>query len=142
MKRSLLTFLTLALIFSMSLPGRQASAANGQSGTTLSKEARALLAEAVANGKSEVTILIASKKGANNRVANGLASLGARVDYREDDIDYLRAEIPVGQVEAAAQVVWCCPGRHSHIRSCSRTPRDSSPSPRECSRYRKTSLDM
>src|SRR5262245_42665360 len=60
----------------------------------LSKHDHELLATAIAKGDKTVTLLIASKKGANNTVANGVASLGGTVRYREDDVDYIRATVP------------------------------------------------
>jgi subtilisin family serine protease len=42
--------------------------------------------------------------GSNNKVANGLQKLGATVRYREDDINYISAIVPVGKVEAAASL--------------------------------------
>jgi hypothetical protein len=60
------------------------------------------LAEAVAQGKSTVTVLIAAKPGANKTVASGIASLGGIVRYRDDDVSYIRAVVPTGKVEAAA----------------------------------------
>jgi hypothetical protein len=77
-----------------------AQAANG--GSKLSKHDRELLAEAVAQGKPTVTILIAAKPGANRSVASGIASLGGTVRYRDDDVGYIRAVVPTGKVEAAA----------------------------------------
>src|SRR5687767_3276909 len=71
-------------------------------GGGLSKHDRQLLAEAIANGESTVTLLIAAQRGANRRVAQGIASLGGTVRFREDDIDYIRAIVPVDKVDDAA----------------------------------------
>ena len=68
----------------------------------LSKHDRELLAEAIANGQSTVTLLIAAQRGSNKRVVQGIESLGGTVRFREDDVDYIRATVPVGKVEAAA----------------------------------------
>jgi hypothetical protein len=79
----------------------QTLAAAGPTGGKLSKQDRALLAEATANGKDSVTVLIAAEPGANRTVASGLKGLGATVRYREDSIDYIRAVISVDKVAAA-----------------------------------------
>ena len=81
-----------------------ASAAGGQAASKLTKHDRELLATARADGDANVTLLIASKPGQNSTVASGLASLGATVRYRDDDVDYLRARVPVGQVDAASRL--------------------------------------
>ena len=91
--------LVLAVAFSAAGP---VSAQSGTGGGGLSKHARALLAEAVANGESTVTLLIASTPGSNNKVANGIQKLGGIVRFREDDINYISAIVPTGKVEAAA----------------------------------------
>jgi hypothetical protein len=80
----------------------QAIAAAGPAGGKLSKEDRALIAEAKANGTGIVSILIAAVPGANRTVATGLKTLGATVRYREDTIDYIRANISGDKVTAAA----------------------------------------
>ncbi len=97
---SMLSFvLVLAVILSAAGP---VFAQSGNGGGGLSKHDRELLAEAIVNGKSTVTLLIASTPGSNNRVANGLQRLGGIVRYREDSINYISAIVPVNQVEAAA----------------------------------------
>src|SRR5215216_6231377 len=88
------------LVLSFALSTGAAQAASG--GSKLSKHNRELLAEAVAQGKSTVTVLIAAKPGANKSVASGIASLGGTVRYRDDDVSYIRATVPTGKVEAAA----------------------------------------
>jgi hypothetical protein len=90
--------LVLAVVFSAVGPV-YAQAGNGG---RLSKHDRELLADAIANGQSTVTLLIAAQRGANKSVANGIQSLGGTVRFRDDDVDYIRAIVPVDQVEAAA----------------------------------------
>jgi subtilisin family serine protease len=67
----------------------------------LSKEDRAALARAEARGTDMVTVLIAARPGANRAVATGIAALGGTVRFREDSIDYIRATVPTGKVDAA-----------------------------------------
>jgi subtilase family protein len=70
----------------------------------LSKQERALLASARAEGKSSVTLLIASKAGANGSVVSGVQGLGGTIRYREDSLDYIRAKVPIAKVEAVADL--------------------------------------
>jgi len=92
----------IALTLALAFLGHPAGAGAASGGTKLSKHDRELLAEAVAQGKSTVTVLIAAKPGANKTVASGIASLGGTVSYRDDDVGYIRAIVPTGKVEAAA----------------------------------------
>ena len=68
----------------------------------LSKQDRELVAAARANGKSNVTLLVAAQAGAAKQVAAGLAGLGATVGYRDDALGYLRASVPIDKAESAA----------------------------------------
>jgi hypothetical protein len=77
-------------------------AQSGSGGGGLSKHDRELLAEAIANGKSTVTLLIASQPGANKTVASGIIKLGGTVRYQEDTINYVSAIVPVNRVADAA----------------------------------------
>ena len=103
LKRLLGAAVLLVLALSMVLP---ASAAPGGPGgrKDLSKHDRELLAEARAQGKATVTLLIAAQPGANRTVANGIASLGGTVRHRDDEVSYIRAIVPIGQAEAAAKL--------------------------------------
>ena len=80
--------------------GSVAAADPGRSG--LSKEDRAAVVRAEAGGADTVTVLIAARPGANKTVVTGIAALGGTVRFREDSIDYIRATLPAGKVEAAA----------------------------------------
>ena len=91
---SLLACLLLAIAASAAPPGKG----------KLSKQERALLASARAEGKSNVTLLIASKAGANGSVASGIQSLGGTIRYRDDSLDYIRALVPTSKVEAVAEL--------------------------------------
>jgi len=97
----LTTLIGLVLAILVSVVGPVAAQSNG-GGVGLSKHDRALLAEAIANGESTVTLLIVSTPGSNRRVASGIQSLGGVVRYREDDIHYISAIVPVDKVDAAA----------------------------------------
>jgi hypothetical protein len=65
----------------------------------LSKEDRAAVTKAKAEGKKQVTVLIATKAGAGAQVANGIKALGGTVRYRLDEVKYIRADVPTAAVE-------------------------------------------
>ena len=68
----------------------------------LKKHDRLRLIEACAQGKREVTLLIASSPGANERVLHNVTRAGGRVQYRDDDVSYLRVKVPIEAVESIA----------------------------------------
>jgi hypothetical protein len=70
-------------------------------GGKLSKEERAALVKARAEGKTSVILLIAAQPGQAKAVADGLEGLGASVGYRDDQLGYVRATVPVDKVEQA-----------------------------------------
>lgn len=100
-KRLLGSFSAGVLALSLVLP---AGAAPVQQGKKLSLHNSELLQQARAEGKSSVTLLIAAQAGANKTVASGLATIGATVRFRDDDISYIRADVPTSKVEAAVQL--------------------------------------
>lgn len=65
----------------------------------LFKDARGELAQARARGESDVLMAIASMPGQNARVASLIAELGGTVQFRRDNVDYVRARVPLEQVE-------------------------------------------
>src|SRR5215213_3497087 len=102
MKAKWFNLFSLLLVLAVAFTAIGPVSAQSGSGGGLSKHARELLAEAIANGKSTVTLLIASTPGSNNKVASGIQKLGGVVRYREDDISYVSAIVPTGKVEAVA----------------------------------------
>jgi subtilisin family serine protease len=70
----------------------------------LGKHDRELLATATAKGASTVTLLIAAAHGKNNAVISDLKSLGAVIRKADGDVSYIRADVPVSKVEAAANL--------------------------------------
>ncbi len=94
--------LVSALVVSLALPLAVFAGQGGGGGGGLSKHDRALLAQAIVNGDTTVTLLIASTPGSNKTVANGIKGLGGTVRYQEDSISYISAIVPVDKVEAAA----------------------------------------
>jgi subtilisin family serine protease len=77
---------------------------NSQGKDKLDKLDRQLLAEAQVSGKSTITLLIAAVKGSNSALANQITSLGGKVSYKEDSLDYLRVEVDLNKVEAVANL--------------------------------------
>jgi len=101
-KRLCGAILAIAIALSLTVPAGAALA--GQNKGQLSKHDRELLATARAQGQSSIMLLIAAEPGAAGAVANGLAQLGATIRYRDDDLSYLRAIVPIDRAEAAAQL--------------------------------------
>ncbi|MBY8872086.1 S8 family serine peptidase [Micromonospora sp. PLK6-60] len=60
------------------------------------------LAEARQQGQRSLTLLVGAVSGQSATAASGLAALGATVSYRDDDLGYLRAEVPTDRVERVA----------------------------------------
>ena len=81
-----------------------ALAGSGGGRKGLSKQDRQLLAEARAEGKQTVVVLIAAKGGANRAVVTGLEGLGATVRYRDDALGYVSARVPLDKVAAAVSL--------------------------------------
>lgn len=101
MKRALLRIAFLIVLALLVIVPVQRVAADAPG--SLSKHDQELLATAIAQGRSTVNVLIASKSGANNNVASSLASLGATIRYRDDGVSYLRAIVPTGNVVTLAK---------------------------------------
>ena len=94
---------TAALL--LAVVGGSVSAQPGQdNGKHLGKHDRQLIAEARANGKGEVTLLVAAEKGQARKVANALSALGATVRVVDNDVDYVRAIVPIAQINNAAAI--------------------------------------
>ncbi len=70
MKTALRSFIFLVIAVTLLFPAGFAASAKGPSGEKLSAHDRELLAEAKANGESQITLLIASVPGKNNAVAS------------------------------------------------------------------------
>ena len=97
-RRAAVCGLALALGAAL-LPATTVTAAAPE--TRLSKAEHQLIAEARARGDKTITVMIATN-GSAAGVMTGLKGIGATVRYREDDVKYLRATVPLGKVEAAA----------------------------------------
>lgn len=64
----------------------------------LLKHDRTRLIEAVAQNKSNVTLVMAARQGMNESLAAEIRALQGTVQYRDDDVDYLRVELPTRNV--------------------------------------------
>jgi subtilisin family serine protease len=102
MKAKWFNAFSLILMLAVALSTVGPVSAQSGNGGGLSKHDRELLAEAIVNGESTVTLLIASAPGSNNRVANDIQRLGGNVRYREDEINYISAIVPVDKVDDVA----------------------------------------
>ena len=65
----------------------------------LVKDARGELAQARARGESEVVLVMAAMPGRNARLAAAIEGMGGRIGFRFDEVDYLRAWVPLDRVE-------------------------------------------
>ena len=102
MYRKMFIVFSFVLMFAMLFSAVGPAFAQSGSNKGLSKHDRELLAEAIANGQSTVTLVIAAQRGSNRRVVQGIQSLGGTVRFRDDDVDYIRAIVPIDKAEAAA----------------------------------------
>ena len=92
--------LSATIVLAVAVP---AIGANGDD-KGLSKHDRALLAEARAEGKSSVIVLVAAKGGAANEAIRQLEGLGATIQYRDAALGYIRASIAIDKVSEAARL--------------------------------------
>src|SRR5215203_2040251 len=109
MYKIITVLVTVAIIAASLVTTGYSSAASDQvtpskGSTGLSKHDRELVTEAIGNGESTVMLLIASRPGANRTVVTGLTRLGATIRYRDDDVSYIRALVPVSQADAASRL--------------------------------------
>ncbi|MDQ1720403.1 MAG: hypothetical protein QOI26_137, partial [Pseudonocardiales bacterium] len=70
----------------------------------IGKHDRELLNNAIAKGSSTVTLLIAATPGKTSSVISALQTLGAVISKSDSDVSYIRAVVPIGKVEAAANL--------------------------------------
>jgi hypothetical protein len=96
--------LGLISIFTLSLMIPIGTLAAPPAQSKLGKHDRALLAEARAEGRATVTLLIATAPGGTKQVADAIAAQGGAIRYRDNDLGYLRAVVATAKAEAAAAV--------------------------------------
>lgn len=76
---------------------------NPRNRSKLLKHDRLRLVKAQAQGKKEVTLLIASVEGVNESLLRMVTDLGGSLCYRDDDVSYLRVKLPTENVEKLAR---------------------------------------
>ena len=101
LRRVAFAALTGALVTAM-LPLASASAA-APDGPRLSKGDRRQLAQAKVDRDATVRVLIATTLGSGGQVVAQLERLGGRIEYRDDELGYLRASVPTNNVERAGK---------------------------------------
>src|SRR5436190_19528587 len=104
MYRKVFNVLSFVLVLAVAVSTVGLASAQSVGGGRLSKHDRELLAQAIANGETSITLLFAAQRGSNKSLAKGIESLGGTVRFRDDDIDYIRAIVPIGNAEAAASL--------------------------------------
>jgi hypothetical protein len=65
----------------------------------LFKDDRGDLATAHARGDTAVTVIIAAMPGATGQLAQTIQRMGGTIRFRDDQVDYIRARVPVDSVE-------------------------------------------
>ncbi len=78
--------------------------ANQRRVSRFSKTDRSALAEAHAGGKQQVVLAFASRAGENGGLAADLTAVGASIRYREDEIGYVSAIVPIEHADEAARL--------------------------------------
>ena len=102
-----LAFTTAIAGAALAMPNATAAApATGAAdeGPGIGKHDQELLAKAQQAGKKTVKVLIATDEGAGAAAVEELARNGAEIEYRADEIGYVRAEIAVDKVEKIAKL--------------------------------------
>ncbi|MGX7825242.1 S8 family serine peptidase [Actinokineospora sp. 24-640] len=102
-----LAFSTAVAGAMLAMPNANAAApATGaaEEGPGIGKHDQELLAKAMQAGEKTVKVLIATDEGAGAAAVDALARAGAKIEHRTDAIGYVRAEVPVGQVEKIAKL--------------------------------------
>ncbi|HEY7114357.1 MAG TPA: S8 family serine peptidase [Thermoanaerobaculia bacterium] len=94
---------TLALVLVAAVASGVSPARAGRTRPALFKDSRQTLAIARAQGRKEVSVLLAAKPGAAASVAKEAAKLGGDVRYRDDEVGYLRVKVPIDQATALAE---------------------------------------
>jgi len=84
------------------LCGAQAASAQIPRRDWLFKDARSELAAARVRGDKDALLVIAAMPGQNAALAKTITAMGGTVQYRSDDVDYIRARVPLEKVESLA----------------------------------------
>src|SRR5262249_32642825 len=68
----------------------------------LFKDGRGEVAAARARGERDVTAIMAAMPGATAQLAAAIGAIGGTIRFRDDNVDYIRARVPVDSVEKLA----------------------------------------
>ena len=68
----------------------------------LFKDDRGDIATAHARGDTAITVIIAAMPGATGRLAQTIQGMGGTIRFRDDQVDYIRARVPVDSVDRLA----------------------------------------
>ena len=79
----------------LALPAASSAAAQVPSRPTLFKDSRAELAQARARGEEDVLLVMAAMPGRVGELASAVEAAGGDIQYRDDEVDYLRARVPL-----------------------------------------------
>src|SRR3954462_3239073 len=71
----------------------------------LFKDDRGDIATARARGDTAVTVIIAAMPGASAQLAQTIHAMGGTIRFRDDQVDYIRARVPLDSVERLAHDV-------------------------------------
>jgi len=88
----------LASIAAQPAPGQIAPARR----PFLFKDNRGDIATAHARGDTALTVIIAAMPGATGQLAQTIKGMGGSIRFRDDQVDYIRARVPVDSVERLA----------------------------------------
>ncbi len=94
----------LVLVLSSALVAAPPSGNPPRPRPRLFKDSRQSLAIARAQGRKEVSLLIAAKPAGVSEVAREAARLGGDVRYREDEVGYLRIRLPIDSATKLAEL--------------------------------------
>jgi len=101
--RVLVAAIIASLVLALAMPANTALADPGSG--KLAKRDRALVATAVANGGTTVTLLVATKDGQAGSVLAALASVGATVRYEDSALGYIRVDVAADRADKVAALV-------------------------------------
>ena len=90
----------VTLLLTAALP--MAALAKRPEAASLGLHDEQLLSRAVAEGRAQVTILVAAKGGEANAAASAITAAGGTINYRDNALGYLRATVATGKVRQIA----------------------------------------
>jgi len=101
MSRALACLTLLAAAASIAPPSAQGQFAPARR-PFLFKDNRDNIATAHARGDTALTVVIAVMPGATGQLAQTIQEMGGSIRFRDDQVDYIRARVPVDSVERLA----------------------------------------